>query len=505
MVEENDQFLLRGYARDRCEASFSELVHRHVDLVHSTALRILRDPSLAEEVSQRVFLALAHHSAKLQERASITGWLHETARNLAINTVRGEERRRQRESRCIETAMNHPDSNDAQELWEQIAPRLDEALAQLNTIERDVLLWRYFERRTAEQIGGRLGLTSEAAQKRVARALERLRGILAERGLSSPAAILDGLLTTYAVQSAPAGLAAAAITAASGASAAFPATSTIQILMASTKAKVSVAALLAVSVTTPLVLQYQANARLREQVASLRAERPAPPPAQPAMAVTDADELERLRGEHNELLRLRSQVAQLHQQPASQPKAASKEAIRNPTDQRLTEEMENANRLLAKSPEIPMVHSNEFRNAGYATPVDSFHTLIWATANKDTSAMLSAVGLEPEARTRANELFAQMPEAIRQKYGTVDALLVDWAMNLTEPTEGYRVLSQHEEGADAASLTVQFQYPNSRVRESEVSFYREQDGVWRRAIPAGVVEKLPGVFNNQTPATAAAK
>jgi RNA polymerase sigma factor (sigma-70 family) len=501
MVEENDQFLLRGYARDRCEASFSELVHRHVDLVHSTALRILRDPSLAEEVAQRVFLALAQHSAKLQERASITGWLHETARNLAINTVRSEERRRQREQET--SAMNH--SDDAQELWEQIAPRLDEALAQLNAIERDVLLWRYFERRTAEQIGGRLGLTSEAAQKRVARALDRLRGILAERGLSSPAAILDGLLTTYAVQSAPAGLAAAAITAAAGASAVFPAASTIQILMASTKAKLSVAALLAVSVATPLVLQYQANARLREEVASLRAERAAPPRAQPATAVTDADELERLRNEHNELLRLRSQVAQLRQQPASQPKAASKEAIRNPSDNRLTEEVENANRLLAKSPQIPMVHSNEFRNAGYATPVDSFHTLIWATANKDTSAMLSAVGLEPEARTRANELFAQMPEAIRQKYGTVDALLVDWAMNLTEPTEGYRVLSQREEGPDAASLTVQFQYPNSRVRESEVSFYREQDGVWRRAIPAGVVEKLPGVFNNQTPATAAAK
>src|SRR5215472_10938586 len=113
MVQENDQVLLRTYARDRCEAAFSELVHRHVDLVHSTALRILRDPSLAQEVTQRVFLALAHHSAKLQERASITGWLHETARNLAINTVRSEERRRQRESRCVGTAMNHPDTNDA--------------------------------------------------------------------------------------------------------------------------------------------------------------------------------------------------------------------------------------------------------------------------------------------------------------------------------------------------------------------------------------------------------
>jgi len=54
--------------------------------------------------------------------------------------------------------MNHPDINDAEDLWERIAPRLDEALAQLNAIERDALLWRYFERCTSEQIGGRLGL-----------------------------------------------------------------------------------------------------------------------------------------------------------------------------------------------------------------------------------------------------------------------------------------------------------------------------------------------------------
>src|SRR5215471_13737434 len=120
MVEQNDQLLLRGYARDRCEASFSELVHRHVYFVYSTARRILRDPSLAEEVTQRVFLALAHHSAKLGERASITGWLHETARNLAINTVRSEERRRQREQEAA--TMNQSNADASEPFWHEIAP-----------------------------------------------------------------------------------------------------------------------------------------------------------------------------------------------------------------------------------------------------------------------------------------------------------------------------------------------------------------------------------------------
>jgi RNA polymerase sigma factor (sigma-70 family) len=495
MANDNDQILIRAYARSRCESSFSELVHRHIDLVHSTALRVLRDPNLAEDVTQRVFLALAQHSLMLQHRLSLTGWLHETTRNLAINTVRSEERRRRREHEAA--AMNHLEADHPEILWQQIAPYLDEALAQLNVTERDVLLWRYFERRTAEQIGERLGLSPEAAQKRVARSMDRLRGILAGRGLTAPAASLAALVSTHAVQSAPAGLAATAIAAANAASAVFPAISTLQIIMTSTKVKLGLAAVIAASVTTPLVLQHQTNSRLQDEIARLQAERAAPPPAQPASG--DASQLERLRGEQRELLRLRGEVTQLRQQLANQPKSPTNATNqgRNSAGDRRSEELENARTLLAKAPEIPLVRSNEFRNAGYATPLDSFHTLNWAAANKDTSAMLKAVGLEPDARARANELFSQMPEAIRQKYGSVDALLVDWAINLAEPPEAYRVLSQRDEGPDAASLTVQFQYPNSRVRESEVSFYRDQDGIWSRAIPAGIMEKLPQVVNSQ--------
>src|SRR5262245_20584348 len=111
MAEVTDQSLIRAYGRGRCEQSFAELVHRHVDLVHSTALRVVRDAGLAEDVTQRVFLTLARHSLNLQDRSSLTGWLHETARNLAINTVRGEERRRQREQEAA--AMINLESNES--------------------------------------------------------------------------------------------------------------------------------------------------------------------------------------------------------------------------------------------------------------------------------------------------------------------------------------------------------------------------------------------------------
>ena len=155
-----------------------------------------------------------------------------------------------------------------------------------------------------------------------------------------------------------------------------------------------------------------------------------------------------------------------------------------------------------------MIQRNEFRNTGYGTSLNSFHTINWAAAMRDTNAMLNAIGLAPEARTRADELFGQLAEAIRQKYGSVDALLVDWRMNLAEAPEAYRVLSQREEGPDAATLTVQFQYPNSRVRENELSFYRDADGVWRQSMPQGVMDKLPSVaasLNSQAQSSSGTK
>ncbi|MBI4659303.1 MAG: hypothetical protein HY735_10720 [Verrucomicrobia bacterium] len=174
--------------------------------------------------------------------------------------------------------------------------------------------------------------------------------------------------------------------------------------MASTKTKIGLAAVFAAGVTTPLVLQHQANTRLRGENARLRAELAVPPPVQPVPSETA--ELERLRREHEELLRLRGQVTQLRQQLAKQPKAPTNAVGegRNKADDRRAFELENARTLLEKSPEIPMIPAKEFRNAGYATPLASFHTMNWAAANRDTNAMFKAIGLEPEARTRADEL-----------------------------------------------------------------------------------------------------
>jgi RNA polymerase sigma factor (sigma-70 family) len=103
----NDQELLRDFVQNSSEDAFAALVHNHIDLVYSAAMRMVVDPHLAQDVTQSVFLALARSAPKLQRSGVLSGWLHRTTRNLAAMTVRGEVRRRNREN---EAALMSQDS-----------------------------------------------------------------------------------------------------------------------------------------------------------------------------------------------------------------------------------------------------------------------------------------------------------------------------------------------------------------------------------------------------------
>jgi len=175
MDEKTDLELLRSYARNRSEPAFTELVRRHIDLVHSAALRMVRDSHLAEEVTQSVFLALARDAERLADRPVLASWLHRTARNIAAQTVRTDVRRRNREQKAA--AMNEilAAESGAPCPWDTMALHLDAALNEMSEADRDALLLRFFERKSAREIATVLSVSDEAAQKRVTRAVERLR------------------------------------------------------------------------------------------------------------------------------------------------------------------------------------------------------------------------------------------------------------------------------------------------------------------------------------------
>jgi RNA polymerase sigma factor (sigma-70 family) len=162
-------------------------------------------------VAQGVFIALAKGAAQLAERPVLSGWLHRTAQNIAAQTVRTEVRRRVREQEAV--TMNELLAAEPDAVWAQIAPQLDGALGELSEPDRDALLLRYFERKSAREMAQTLGISDEAAQKRVNRAVERLREFLAKRGVAASAGGLVAVISANAVQAAPVGLAATISTA----------------------------------------------------------------------------------------------------------------------------------------------------------------------------------------------------------------------------------------------------------------------------------------------------
>jgi RNA polymerase sigma factor (sigma-70 family) len=167
-----DRFSSR-YARTGAEAAFSELVRRHVQLVYGTALRLVRNPQFAEDLTQEVFLLLARKAPTLVRHPTICGWLHLTARNLATKSIRSEARRRIREEEVAD--MEESRNEDALISWEELAPRVDELLGKLSEPDREALLLRFFQNKSAREMAEMLSLSAEAAQKRVTRALARLR------------------------------------------------------------------------------------------------------------------------------------------------------------------------------------------------------------------------------------------------------------------------------------------------------------------------------------------
>lgn len=205
MLESDDMTLLCEYASSGSEAAFAALVSRYIDLVYSVAFRHVRNASQAEEVSQIVFMLLARKAGQMPKGTVLSGWLYSTTRLTAANYVRSEIRRRRREQ---EAQMQHSVDPPDAEVWEQLSPHLDEAMSSLSKRDRDFIVLRFFGSKSFQQVGAILGTSEPAAKMRVSRAVEKLRKLLASRGVAFPAAVLCGAISAHAVQAAPVAVAA---------------------------------------------------------------------------------------------------------------------------------------------------------------------------------------------------------------------------------------------------------------------------------------------------------
>jgi RNA polymerase sigma factor (sigma-70 family) len=201
----SDLELLRAYAERQSDAAFSEIVSRYKDMVYSAAFRQVGNAATAEDLTQAVFIVLSRKAGALRSETVLSGWLFRAVRFAAMDTLKTTRRREHRET---EASVEAEDDSAAQ--WEEIAPLLDDGLAALGEQDRLAILLRFFDQKSWSEVGAALRMNENAARVRVTRALDKLRFWFSKRGVSVSALALAGLLTSNAVQAAPAVIAGTA-------------------------------------------------------------------------------------------------------------------------------------------------------------------------------------------------------------------------------------------------------------------------------------------------------
>lgn len=240
---------------DDRQTQFAALLRQHLDWVYSTARRRVRDAALADDVAQAAFLLLWRKLPHLPPDHRLTGWLYRTVQYCASNAVRLQQIRQKHER---EAAMSRTQTTPTDLPWNDLADHLEPAMDCLNPADRTALLLRFYRSQSVAEVASTLGITEEAAKKRLQRALDRLRHALAsqQRGLTTTSAALGATLLAHSTTPAPASLSTTILTtiATPAATSAATVASGVSQTILWTKVKVAAVALFAIGLTAGIVL-----------------------------------------------------------------------------------------------------------------------------------------------------------------------------------------------------------------------------------------------------------
>lgn len=270
MHDSQDALQLKAWSSDRCERSFRSLVQRHLGMVYALALRRLGNSAQAGEVAQNVFLALAGKAGRLRTDTPLSPWLHRCTMIECADQIRRESRRLDAMKRYFEHVQNDgpPDADP----WREIVPHLDQAVDTLAGSDRAVIIMRYYQQLSYNEIGAALGKSSRAAQKQGERALDRICRSLRKRGVVSPAAVLTAGFAAHVKAAADPALAslAAQITGKAFTSTAASLTLTQTLLSTLMNSTTRTALITTAVLAVPLAWKWQQTTSLSQEVAELR-------------------------------------------------------------------------------------------------------------------------------------------------------------------------------------------------------------------------------------------
>jgi RNA polymerase sigma factor (sigma-70 family) len=363
-----DIHLLAEYVQTRSEAAFTQIVSRHIRLVYSTAARLLAgNQTQAEDVVQIVFSDLARKAHRIPRGTVLSGWLYRHASFTSLKLLRTERRRSHREREAW-SMIAPSDEND----WLKIVPILDDILQKLGRNDRDALLLRFFENQDFRAIGETIGATEDAARKRVSRAVEEVRRLLLQRGVTVSTAVLGTYLSTNALAAVPSALISSTVSA-SVAAAITTAPSILNLLsfMSMTKSKFAIATVVvAAGVGTPLLLQQQTVNQLKEENAAWR-DRPVVTTTAPQSSTSNTEPA-LPSAQFVELLRLRNEVAMLRR-------------LSNQWHQTQKASVATAQAQRRETPAGTPLAAEQWADVGTRTPEAAAQTLLFALKSKNSN------------------------------------------------------------------------------------------------------------------------
>lgn len=167
------------------QEALAEAYSRHSGAVHGLARRILRDETLAEEITQEVFLRLWNNAEKFDAtRGSLRSFLLAHTHGRSVDLIRSESARRTREDKDARLAPS--DSHDIEdEVWNMaLAEQIKAALAKLIDGERKAIELAYFGGHTYREVAELLGEPEGTVKSRIRSGMKRLRTELTAAGVS---------------------------------------------------------------------------------------------------------------------------------------------------------------------------------------------------------------------------------------------------------------------------------------------------------------------------------